>query len=113
MDRPFDYDDPSGGGVVQVIAQGQAGVFTIAYAVEAPHYPIKDVPFLPYEPVTIAPPDPATAACDKLGNAGIVAAPQGAFDITFTASGRHHERHPPPPRRRPQLRRVPRRRRDD
>jgi hypothetical protein len=84
---PFYYDDPSGGGVVQVIAQGLAGAFTIAYAVEAPHHTIKDVPFLPYEPVAIAPPDPAaTTACNKLGNAGIVAAPQGAFEITFSVS---------------------------
>jgi len=72
---------------VQVIAQGQAGQFTIAYAVEAPHHTIEDVPFLPYKPVTVNPTDPnATTACDKLGNPGIVAAPQGAFDITFTAS---------------------------
>jgi len=84
---PFYYDDPSGGGVVQVIAQGQAGVFQIAYAVAAPHHTIKDVPFLPYKPVVIPPPDPsATAACDKLGNPGIIAAPAGAFEITFTAS---------------------------
>ncbi len=84
---PFYYDAPNGGGVVQVIAQGTAGVFQIAYDVAAPHHTIKDVPFLPYQPVTIAPPNPsATAACDKRGNAGIVLAPEGAFDITFTAS---------------------------
>ncbi len=84
---PFYYDAPSGGGVVQVIAQGLAGAFTIAYAVEAPHHTIKDVPFLPYKPVAMAPPDPsATTACDKLGNPGIIAAPQGAFEVTFTVS---------------------------
>jgi hypothetical protein len=84
---PFYYDDPSGGGVVQVIAQGQTGVFTIAYAVSAPNHTIKDVPFLAYEPVTIKPSDPmADTACDKLGNKGIVAAPEGAFEVTFTAS---------------------------
>jgi hypothetical protein len=84
---PFYYDAPSNGGVVQVIAQGLAGAFTVAYAVSAPHHTIKDVPFLPYQPVTIAPPDPsATTACDKLGNAGIIAAPEGAFEVTFTAS---------------------------
>jgi hypothetical protein len=84
---PFYYDAPNGGGVVQVIAQGQAGVFQIAYAVAAPHHTVKDVPFLPYKPVTITPPNPKeTAACDKLGNPGIIAAPEGAFEITFTAS---------------------------
>jgi hypothetical protein len=84
---PFYYDDPSGGGVVQVIAQGQAGVFSIAYAVAAPHHTIKDVPFLPYKPVSIKPPSAsATAACDELGNRGIISASEGAFEITFTAS---------------------------
>jgi hypothetical protein len=84
---PFYYDDPSGGGVVQVIAQGQTGAFTIAYAVTAPNHTIKDVPFLPYEPVIIKPADPnASLACDKLGNKGIVPAPEGAFEVTFTAS---------------------------
>jgi hypothetical protein len=84
---PFYYDAPTNGGVVQVIAQGQAGLFNIAYAVSAPHHPLKDVPFLSYKPVSIAPPNPsATEACNKLGNPGIVAAPQGAFEVTFTIS---------------------------
>ncbi len=84
---PFYYDSPSGGGVVQVIAQGQAGQFTIAYEVTAPHHAIKDVPFLPYAPVAVAPPSSsATKSCTELGNPGIVAAPQGAFEIAFTAS---------------------------
>jgi uncharacterized protein (DUF2141 family) len=84
---PFYYDSPTNGGVVQVIAQGQAGAFNIAYAVSAPHHAIKDVPFLPYKSVSLAPPNPsATAACNKLGNPGIVAASEGAFDATFTIS---------------------------
>jgi hypothetical protein len=84
---PFYYDNPAGGGVVQVIAQGTAGQFQIAYAVAAPAHVLKDVSFLPYRPVTIAPPSAsATKACNQLGNPGIVAADNGAFDITFTAS---------------------------
>jgi hypothetical protein len=94
---PFYYDDPNGGGVVQVIAQGTLGSFEIAYAVAAPHHTIKDVPFLPYKSVTIPPPSAAaTTACQKLGNPGIVAASEGAFDITFTASSVLLEKgHPP------------------
>ena len=84
---PFFYDAPVGGGVVQVIAQGAAGVFQIAYAVEAPQHTLVDVPFVAYENVNVTPPDPsASQACDKLGNAGIVPSSQGAFSITFTAS---------------------------
>ena len=84
---PFFYNAPVGGGVVQVIAQGQAGVFQIAYAVEAPQHTLVDVPFLPYQPVDVTTPDPnATTSCDKLGNPGIVLSSQGAFSITFTVS---------------------------
>jgi hypothetical protein len=84
---PFYYDAPSKGGVVQVVVQGQTGVFTVAYVVQAPHHTLEDVPFLPYKPVSIQPSDPkATSACDKLGNPDIVAAPRGAFEITFTTS---------------------------
>jgi hypothetical protein len=84
---PFYYDDPNGGGVVQVIVVGTAGVFVVDYAVESPRHTLTDVPFNPYKPVVFNPPDAAaTAACDKLGNPGIVLAPSGAFDITFSAS---------------------------
>ncbi|HEY1696755.1 MAG TPA: hypothetical protein VGG39_31550 [Polyangiaceae bacterium] len=84
---PFYYSDPAGGGVVQVIAQGQAGVFNIAYAVSAPNNTLQDVSFLPYKPVTVkAAPSSATTACNNLGNKGIVLATEGAFDVTFTAS---------------------------
>jgi hypothetical protein len=84
---PFYYNDPAGGGVVQVVAQGQAGQFQIAYAVLSPRHTLTDVQFNPYNPVTIAPPSPsATAGCAQLGNAGIVPASEGAFDITFSAS---------------------------
>ncbi len=84
---PFFYNAPIGGGVVRVIAQGQAGVFVIAYAIEAPQHTLVDVPFNAYAPVDVTTPDPnATTSCDQLGNPGIVAASQGAFSITFTAS---------------------------
>ncbi|HTQ46680.1 MAG TPA: hypothetical protein VMI75_28195 [Polyangiaceae bacterium] len=84
---PFYYDNPVGGGVVQVIAQGNAGQFNIAYSVSAPAHTLQDVSFLPYKPVHLEPPSStATAACNKLGNAGIVLADNGVFDITFTAS---------------------------
>jgi hypothetical protein len=84
---PFYYNDPVGGGVVQVLAQGQAGQFQIAYAVLSPRHTLTDVSFNPYNPVTIAPPSAsATESCTQLGNRGIVAAEEGAFDITFSAS---------------------------
>lgn len=84
---PFYYNAPVGGGVVQVIAQGTTGVFVIAYAVEAPQHALVDVPFLAYEPVAPPPEGGAsTTACNQLGNPGIIAASQGAFSITFTAS---------------------------
>jgi hypothetical protein len=84
---PFYYDNPNGGGVVEVIAQGTTGSFSVAYAIETPQNPLKDVPFVPYEPVVFTPPDAAaTASCADLGDPNIVAAPRGTFDITFSAS---------------------------
>ncbi len=84
---PFYYNDPNGGGVVQVIAQGSLGTFVLAYSIESPQNPLKDVPFVPYEPVTIVPPDASTtASCADLGNPNIKLAPAGTFDITFSAS---------------------------
>ncbi len=84
---PFYYNDPNGGGVVEVIAQGATGVFEIAYAIESPQNPLKDVPFVKYEPVKIEPPDAsATASCQDLGDPSIKLAPAGTFDITFSAS---------------------------
>jgi uncharacterized protein (DUF2141 family) len=84
---PFYYDNPDGGGVVQVIAQGAAGAFSIAYAIESPRNTLKDVPFVPYQPVVFTPPDPnETASCEKLGDPTIVLAPKGTLDITFAVS---------------------------
>ncbi len=84
---PFYYNDPGGGGVVEVIAQGTAGSFTIAYAIESPQNPLKDVPFVAYEPVKFIPPDAsATASCADLGDPSIKLAASGTLDITFSAS---------------------------
>jgi hypothetical protein len=84
---PFYYDNPVGGGVVQVIAQGNAGQFNIAYSVSAPTHTLQDVSFLPWKPVHVQPSSPtSTAACNNLGNPDIVLADNGSFDITFTAS---------------------------
>jgi hypothetical protein len=81
---PFYYDQPSGGGVVQVLAQGTKGVFQIAYAVQSPLHPIVDVPFLPWKQVTLPP--PTTSTCDQLGDPTIMKAMKGTFNITFSAS---------------------------
>jgi hypothetical protein len=84
---PFYYDDPSGGGVVQVIVQGTTGIYVVDYAVQSPRHPLTEVPFNPYKPVVFTPPDAAVnASCDQKGNPGIVLASSGAFDITFTVS---------------------------
>jgi hypothetical protein len=84
---PFYYDHPDGGGVVQVIAQGTAGLFSVAYAVESPRHALTDVPFVEYQPVVIPPPDPSTTqSCEKLGDPSIVLAPKGTLDITFSVS---------------------------
>ncbi|MEO7113448.1 MAG: hypothetical protein ABI183_23615 [Polyangiaceae bacterium] len=81
---PFYYDSPNQGGIVQVIAQGSGGVFTVAYGVETPHHALKDVPLLQYEPVTIPPDDgSANASCVQLGG---TEAPKGTLNLTFSAS---------------------------
>lgn len=81
---PFYYDSPETGGVVRVIAQGELGQFSVAYAVESPSHPLVDVPFAAYQDVVIPPPDPSlTASCEDLGN---TPAPKGVLDLTFTAS---------------------------
>jgi hypothetical protein len=84
---PFFYDAPVGGGIVQVLATGQAGAFVIDYDIQAPQHALVDVPFLPYEPVTVTPSGSTTpTSCDQLGNPGIVLANQGVFSIDFTTS---------------------------
>lgn len=84
---PFYYDHPDGGGVVQVIAEGKAGSFAIAYSIESPQSTLKDVPFVPYQDVVILPPDPSeTASCEKLGDPTITLAAKGTLNIEFSAS---------------------------
>jgi hypothetical protein len=78
---PFFYNQPTGGGVVQVVAQGAAGLFNVAYAVQSPLHPLTDVPFVAWKPVTITPDPPTT--CDQQGH---TLAQQGVFQMTFTAS---------------------------
>ena len=84
---PFYYNDPSGGGVVQVVAQGALGAFNVAYAVLSPRHTLSDVPFNAYPNVDIEAPDGSVvASCNKLGNPDIRLASAGSFDITFTVS---------------------------
>jgi len=84
---PFYYDQPAGGGVVQVIAQGQKGVYSVAYSIASPQHVLKEVPFVPYKSVTFPPPDPnASKPCDQLGLPNVTQALQGVFQITFSAS---------------------------
>jgi hypothetical protein len=84
---PFYYNDPNGGGVVQVIANGALGVFQIAYSIESPQNPLKDVPFVAYEPVAMIPADASTTvSCADLGDPNIKLALTGTFNITFSAS---------------------------
>jgi uncharacterized protein (DUF2141 family) len=83
---PFYYDHPDGGGVVQVIAQGEKGNFTIAYSVESPRHALSDVPFVAYLPVNLPPPDPNAKACDMLGDPNIHLSPMGTFHMEFIVS---------------------------
>jgi hypothetical protein len=84
---PFYYDQPAGGGVVQVIAKGAKGVSQIAYSVASPNHALVDVPFVPYKQVTLPAVDPnATKPCYQQNLPGVMMAAQGVFQITFTAS---------------------------
>ena len=82
---PFHYDDPDGGGVVKVIAQGTKGKFQIAYAVESPTRYLQDVDFVPYVGEVEIPTDipDAVPVCEDLGS---TRAPTGEFVLTFKAS---------------------------
>lgn len=82
---PFYYDDPEGGGIVEVIARGEDGRFGIAYAVETPARFLRDVEFIPYQGAIEVPedwdrPDPT---CTDLGTE---ASAQGTFLMSFEAS---------------------------
>lgn len=83
---PFHYDDPEGGGVVNVIAEGQGGVFRIAYAVESPIQRLREVEFVPYVGEIIipeTPPPPTETSCREVGSTDALS---GTFRVTFDAS---------------------------
>lgn len=82
---PFYYDDPEGGGVVSVIANGSGGRFRIAYAVESPTHRLEDVSFVPYQGVVEIPPQmPDTRpTCASQGSMDALA---GRFHLRFDAS---------------------------
>jgi len=82
---PYYYDDPEGGGVVQVIATGVQGTFRIAYAVESPVRFLQDVEFLPYQGrVTI--PDDVTPRVETCEDRGSTSALRGRLTLRFDAS---------------------------
>lgn len=82
---PFYYDDPDGGGIVEVIAQGDAGRSQIAYAVESPANELDDLPFVPYVGAVEVPEDwdaPAPTCADFDAEE----ADEGRFELRFAAS---------------------------
>ncbi len=82
---PFYYDDPDGGGVVEVIAKGTHGKTQIAYSIESPAHELDDLPFVPYTGKVDVPADwdgPAPS-CQDLHS---TTATKGRFDITYQAS---------------------------
>jgi len=82
---PFYYDDPEGGGVVSVIANGSGGRFRIAYAAGSPTHRLEDVSFVPYQGVVEVPPQvPDTRpTCASMGSMDAL---EGRFHMRFDAS---------------------------
>ena len=81
---PFYYDDPSGGGVVQVIARGDDGDFAIAYGVESPVNFLRDTDFIDYQgKVEVPDVVEGEVTCEELGSE---AALEGRFEVTFVAA---------------------------
>ncbi len=85
FESSFYYDDPEGGGVVSVIANGEAGKFRIAYAVESPTHRLRDVDFVAYGPHVTVPDhlDPPVTRCEDFGSTTAV---RGRFALQFAAS---------------------------
>jgi hypothetical protein len=85
FEAPYYYDDPQGGGVVEVIVRGEGGHFQVAYAVETPVQELLDVDFLAYQGQVEVPDDwdRLDPSCAELGSQ---AAAQGYFTVTFEAS---------------------------
>ncbi len=82
---PFYYDDPEGGGVVEVIAQGRDGTSRIAYSIESPASPLDDLPFVPYEG-TVEVPDDWDAPPPDCADLGHDEADEGRLEVTYQAS---------------------------
>ena len=82
---PFYYDDPEGGGVVSVIANGSGGQFRIAYTVESPTHRLQDVSFVPYQGIVEIPAQiPNTRpTCASMGSMDALS---GRFHLRFDAS---------------------------
>lgn len=83
---PFHYDDPAGGGVVRVIAEGRDGVFGIAYSVESPIHELRDTEFVPYVGDPLAEAPPVTRPGPRCEDHGSVEATEGRFELRFDAS---------------------------
>jgi hypothetical protein len=82
---PFYYDDPEGGGVVEVIAQGRDGRSQIAYSIESPANELDDLPFVAYQgEITI--PEDWDAPPPDCAELGAEDAESGRFEITFLPS---------------------------
>jgi hypothetical protein len=82
---PFYYDDPDGGGVVEVIAQGKDGISQIAYSIESPAKELEDLPFVPYTG-KVAVPDDWDKPAPTCADVGSKVATQGQFEITYQPS---------------------------
>jgi hypothetical protein len=82
---PFYYDDPEGGGVVEVIAQGRDGRSQIAYSIESPANELDDLPFVAYQgEITI--PDDWDAPPPDCADLGATDADAGRLELTFQPS---------------------------
>jgi len=82
---PFYYDDPEGGGVVEVIAQGKDGRSQIAYSIESPANELDDLPFVPYTG-KVEVPDDWDAPAPTCKDVGSKEATSGELEITYQPS---------------------------
>jgi hypothetical protein len=82
---PFYYDDPEGGGIVEVIAQGEGSVAKIAYSIESPKRELAEVEFVAYQGSVEVPADwdAPPPSCEESGSES---AANGYFDVEFVAS---------------------------
>lgn len=84
-EAPFYYDDPEGGGVVEVIAQGRDGTSQIAYSIESPAKELTDLPFVPYAGEVVVP-DDWDAPPPECAEIGATSADEGRLSVTYQAS---------------------------